>query len=137
MQNAHYSLYFRATIVHSKSTNYKITTSVPPGIAPDPECGSMKGCLSDCNTGSCTYQITWKASGNLVRFEFQQLLGNGDIYQALGLSDDVLMVIFFSNIIRSMKKKFKTTKFNSKLQVNEKLVLKSKFKTTNLKFVII
>ncbi|XP_078329787.1 uncharacterized protein LOC111104417 isoform X1 [Crassostrea virginica] len=84
-------VYFKATIVHSKSTNYKITTSVPPGIAPDPECGSMKGCLSDCNTGSCTYQITWKASGNLVRFEFQQLLGNGDIYQALGLSDDVLM----------------------------------------------
>ena len=35
------------------------------------------------------------------------------------------------------KSKFKTTKLNSKLQVNEKLVLKSQFKTTNLKLVII
>lgn len=83
---------FRATIVHTKSTDYKITTSLPPTIVPDSECGSTKGCQSDCNTGTCSYQVTWKRSGDLVRFEFQQLLGTGNKYQAVGLSNDSLMV---------------------------------------------
>uniref|UniRef100_K1PA49 Putative ferric-chelate reductase 1 n=1 Tax=Magallana gigas TaxID=29159 RepID=K1PA49_MAGGI len=72
-------------------TDYKITTSLPPTIVPDSECGSTKGCQSDCNTGTCSYQVTWKRSGDLVRFEFQQLLGTGNKYQAVGLSNDSLM----------------------------------------------
>lgn len=91
---------FRATIVHTKSTDYKITTSLPPTIVPDSECGSTKGCQSDCDTGTCSYQVTWKRSGDIVRFEFRQLLGTGNKYQAVGLSNDSLMVnqIFIMNI---------------------------------------
>lgn len=84
-------VYFKATIVHTKSTDYKTTTSLPPAIVPDPECGSTKGCQSDCDTGTCSYQVTWKRSGDLVRFEFQQELGTGNKYQAIGLSNDSLM----------------------------------------------
>lgn len=84
-------VYFKATIVHTKSTDYKITTSLPPTIVPDSECGSTKGCQSDCDTGTCSYQVTWKRSGDIVRFEFRQLLGTGNKYQAVGLSNDSLM----------------------------------------------
>lgn len=93
-------LFSRATIVHTKSTDYKTTTSLPPAIVPDPECGSTKGCQSDCDTGTCSYQVTWKRSGDLVRFEFQQELGTGNKYQAIGLSNDSLMVnLIFKDII--------------------------------------
>ncbi|XP_062595573.1 putative ferric-chelate reductase 1 [Saccostrea cucullata] len=85
-------VYFKATIVHSKTTNYKITTSLPKfSVVRDPECGSSKECLSDCHGGTCTYQVSWQKNGNLIRFEFLQDFGAGNKYQALGLSDDQKM----------------------------------------------
>ncbi|XP_061176335.1 putative ferric-chelate reductase 1 [Saccostrea echinata] len=85
-------VYFKATIVHSKTTDYKITTSLPKSsIVRDPECGSSKGCQSDCHSGTCSYQVTWQKTANLMRFEFQQDFGAGNKYQALGLSSDQKM----------------------------------------------
>ncbi|XP_048766031.2 putative ferric-chelate reductase 1 isoform X2 [Ostrea edulis] len=82
-------VYFKATIVHTKSTDYKITTSLP--IVQDPECNSTKGCLSECDNGTCRYQVTWKRNGDLVRFEFQEILESGNKYQAIGFSSDRTM----------------------------------------------
>ncbi|XP_061176336.1 putative ferric-chelate reductase 1 homolog [Saccostrea echinata] len=104
-------VYFKATIVHTKSTNYKITASSVPnpgttvtpsastqtaitmstapqsGISPDPECGSTKGCLSSCSGGACSYLITWQKRGDLVRFELM-IMSSENRYQAIGFSSD-------------------------------------------------
>ncbi|XP_062594100.1 putative ferric-chelate reductase 1 homolog [Saccostrea cucullata] len=110
-------VYFKATVVHTKSTNYKITTSQSPfvpnpgttltpsastqttgtvstapqsGISPDPECGSTKGCQLSCNGGACSYLITWQKRGDLVRFELM-IMSSGNSYQAIGFSSDEKM----------------------------------------------
>ncbi|KAK7508102.1 hypothetical protein BaRGS_00000341, partial [Batillaria attramentaria] len=71
------------------------TTPAPTSsFTKDPECGSTKGCLSDCSeAGSCGYLMTWQSdpSGTAVVITLKAFVGSGDRYVAFGLSHDNLM----------------------------------------------
>ena len=53
------------------------------------------GCYSDCGSGGCSYEVTWKDTGTQVEFTMKasipSLSSTGN-WIALGLSDDKQMV---------------------------------------------
>ena len=59
------------------------------------DCGVSVGCYSDCGSGDCSYEVTWKDTGTKVEFTMKasipSLSSTGN-WIALGLSDDKKMV---------------------------------------------
>lgn len=55
------------------------------------DCGVSVGCYSDCGSGDCSYEVTWKDTGTKVEFTMKasipSLSSTGN-WIALGLSDD-------------------------------------------------
>ncbi|XP_062595578.1 putative ferric-chelate reductase 1 [Saccostrea cucullata] len=103
----HGNVYFKASVVVSYTQGYKIMTTLKGGNSTTvtekdqgttilerfKECGSSIGCLSKCNSGSCSHLVTWKKRGDFVRFEFmadtEEL--NKDLYLSIGFSNDEWM----------------------------------------------
>ena len=58
-------------------------------------CSVSIGCYSDCGSGGCSYEVTWKDTGTKVEFTMKasipSLSSTGN-WIALGLSDDKHMV---------------------------------------------
>ncbi|XP_061177007.1 putative ferric-chelate reductase 1 homolog [Saccostrea echinata] len=103
----HGNVYFKASVVISYTQGYKIMTTLKGDnstsviekdhgttiIERFQECGSSIGCLSKCNSGSCSHLVTWKKRGDFVRFEFladTELLSK-DLYLSIGFSNDEWM----------------------------------------------
>lgn len=60
------------------------------------QCGVSLGCLSQCNSDSCSHLITWERREQFVRFKFlahvNQLNIGENFYQSIALSEDKFMV---------------------------------------------
>ncbi|XP_060584907.1 putative ferric-chelate reductase 1 [Ruditapes philippinarum] len=86
------------------------------------ECGSDRGCYSDCD-GTCKFVVTWKENGGNIDFTLSLTLesGGSDQWIALGLSDDQQMgsdsvtecVMNGGNV--AVSKSYNPGKFNSPL----------------------
>lgn len=57
----------------------------------DPECGSTKGCYSDCAKG-CTFEVAWEDKTTAVTFTIRFDLGSKThVWAAIGISQDTRM----------------------------------------------
>lgn len=58
----------------------------------DPECGSTKGCYTDCAEG-CTFEVAWEDKGTAVTFTIRfDLESKTNVWAAIGISQDMRMV---------------------------------------------
>ena len=68
------------------------------------QCGVSLGCLSQCNSDSCSHLITWERREQFVRFKFlahvNQLNIGENFYQSIALSEDKFMVSKKNRVLR-------------------------------------